>query len=588
MPFRKGPEINPFAGASQEPMQLLESISAMELASCVPIVKIVKIDPRTGRPDTESRPLMFDLIASPQFGSTADGFGVDSDSFKERALVSMQSLRVEYKLSYGLTTFREITLNFTVHHPELVFDRFSKIPWRDILEEGMSFSMEYGWSADPSIVKNNLFNGIGHVSPSGYVIKSTQTVLLVVNRYTLRVKQTGEVEVTVHALENGDIALRETRFSDAFENASKQGLFGMRALVDSSLDGHGSDDRNVARVKSLIDDLVPQTSMGRGNMYRMGDILDEVIAPMIEAAGRSFGYSGSPGPVELLLGNFNSRTGRQSDQYGGRHLGGLTSIAEFLIPANKLRDDLSGHFAKGRSMLLKNFIDIIINAMNSAEAWSPFTLSQAKPQLMMKTDTVKNSDGSLKLVLTIYDRKTVTDVFKDSEHLPLDQQSRDKVMKALSDRDVPVLEFARAGSLIIDASFEMQPDPLLQNIQINTAYRDRKDRVEQTQMPDSESRRGQSGPRDIVPISILQGSVTMHGNFVLDSFALLWVEFFSSSAISGVFHVLEKTDTIEPGTFTSTFNLISEGIDPLNTRRRRSDAEFAEEIERGKKTRREK
>jgi len=136
---------------------------------------------------------------------------------------------------------------------------------------------------------------------------------------------------------------------------------------------------------------------------------------------------------------------------------------------------------------------------------------------------------------------------------------------------------------VFDASFEMQPDPLLQSIQVENAYKDRKDRETQAQKPDVESRTGQARPHEIVPASILQGSVTMAGNFVFETFGWLWVEFFRSTSISGIFHVLEKTDTIESGRFTSQFKLISEGSDPLNTRRRRTDAEFAAEAELAKK-----
>lgn len=564
MSFRRGPEINPFAGSSQEPIRLLESITPAQVASCVPFIKILKIDQRTGRPADDVRPLMFDLVQTPQFGAAGEDFGVDRDAFRERALISLQSLNVEHKLSYGLMLFREVTLNFVVHRPELVFDRAARIPWRELIEEGMSFSMEYGWSADPALVPNDLFNGNGHVTESGLVIKSTQTVLLVVARYNLHLRQTGEVEVSIHALENGDIALRESRFSDAADSA-----FGPRFRFRTPV--REDDSSNAQRLKLLLDSVQPRTAQGRGNMYALGDVLDSVVAPMVEAAARGFGYAGSPGPVQLLLANFNRRAGRQSEQYGGQDMSGR-SIGDMLVPANRIREVLSGHFSSGRSMFLHNFISIVLGMANAAESWGPDQRDgRAKPEVLLKADTVRNHDGSVQLVVSIYDRKVITDVFTDSDRLPLDQQTRDNVMRVLREKDVPVLEFATAGSLILDASFEMQPDALLQAIQVDSAYRDRKDRVQTTAMPDVESRRGQAGAKEIVPVSILEGEVTTFGNFVFESFALVWVEFFRSSSISGVFHVLEKTDTLEPGRFVSKFKLISEGIDPLNTRRKLPD-----------------
>lgn len=566
MPFRRGPEVNPFAGASQEPMRLLQGITPAQIAACVPLIRIARIDPRSGRPAEDSRPLMFDLVQTPQFGAAGDDFGLDQETFRERALVSLQSMTVESKLSYGLMLFREVTLNFVVHRPELVFDRASSVPWRALLEEGNSFSLEYGWSADPTLVPNDLFNGTGHVTERGLVVKATQTVLLVVARYSLHLRQTGEVDVAVHALENVDLALRESRFSDVADAA-----FGPR--VGGGPPVREDDSGNAHRLKLLLDGLTPQALPGRGNMHSLGEVLDAVVAPMVEAAARAFGYSGTPSPTSLLLANFNSRAGRQSDQYGGRDMSGR-SIGELLVPASRLRELLSAHFASGRSMLLNNFIGLLIGMANAAEAWGPDQLEgRAKPEVVLKADTVTGRDGGVTLVVTIYDRKSVTDVFTDSDRLPLDRQTRENVMRVLRDKDVPVLEFGTAGSLVLDASFEMQPDALLQAIQVDAAYRDRKDRVQTTAMPDVESRRGQAGAREIVPASILEGEVTTYGNFVLDSFALLWVEFFRSPSISGVFHVLEKTDTLEPGRFTSKFKLVSEGIDPLNTRRRLSDRE---------------
>jgi len=558
MPFRRGPEINPFIGASQEPMVLLESVTPVELASCVPLVKITKIDPRTGRPMDDVRPLMFDLTQGADTTGRKSDFGFDLDRFMERPLISLNSLQVKSDMKYGFMLFRDVTLEFTVHRPDIVFDRFSPLGWKEILEEGRSFSLEYGWVADPTLCKNPLFNGIGHVTPSGRVLKSHSTILLVVYRYKVNLTDNGEARVTVEAKENSDIALREARFSDTFERA-----FG----------GDPAGDRkNVERLRVLLGGLTQHIQPGRGVLYEMGEILDSVVAPMIETATRAFGYA-ADSPVEMLLANFNSRAGRQSAKFGGAEMAGK-SLGDFMVPADRLRDALSTHFAQGRSMFLRNFINILIGIMNEADAWgADERQDRQKPEVALKTDTIRTPDGSLRLILMICDRKVSTDVFKEVETLPLRSQSRSDVMKALASRDVPVIEFGRAGSAILGASFDMQPDPLLQAIQIDEAYRDRKDRVEKSQMPDVESRQGKAGSKDIVPLSILEGEITMIGNFVVDTFGTFWIDFFGSSAISGIFNVLEKTDNIEPGKFQSTFKVISEGIDPLGTRRRRTSAE---------------
>lgn len=560
--FKK--DANPFAKTSQEPLDVLESITAAELASCVPFIKIEKID-RLGRAATDTRPLMFDLTQGPRFGAGEEEFGVDGDTFIERALVSLENLTVEFEQQYGQQIFRNVTLVFTVHHPAVVFDRNSRISWREILMEGKSFSLEYGWKGDPTFVRNPLFNGEGHVTSTGQVLKSTQLVLLNVFSYDVQTMQTGEVKVTVKAKENGDLCLREVRFSDAFEQSIGSG----QAKAD--------DIDNVKALRGMLNKLVTRHTKGKGNYYLMGEILDNIVAPMVTAAAKKWEYEG----VELLLGKFNKDAGPQSTAFFGQPMADV-GIDKFAVPANVLKDVLQGHFSKGRPLYLQNFISMLITIMNKENAWAgqPVGKSYQKPHVLMKSDTVKTANG-LRLVLIVHDITVGSHPFgildSGQNRLPLDGQSTQAVRQKLSSLGVPVLEFARAGSLVTDATFNLQPDPGLQAIQVDSAYRDRKNRVQQSKMPDVESRKGQARNGELmIPVSILEGEIQMHGNFALEVFGLFWIEFFGSREISGVYHVRGKTDFLEAGTFRSTFKVISEGIDPLNTRRRRTPDELSD------------
>jgi hypothetical protein len=558
--FRRG--ANPFARSSQEPLDVLESITPIELASCVPFIKIEKID-RFGKPVADVRPLMFDLIQTPQFGSSDDDFGIDSDTFMERALVSLNSLTVDFEQQYGIQIFRNITLEFTVHHPAIVFTRESKVAWREILMEGKSFSLEYGWKADSDLVRNPLFNGEGHITDSGQVLKSTQLVMLNVYSYDMQVTQTGEVRVTVKAKENGDICLREVRFSDAFELSIGSGI----AKPD--------DIDNVKAVRGVLERLPRHPVKGRGEYYLMGDILDSVIAPMVVAAGKAWGYSG----VDLLLGKFNRDAGPQSEAYFGGPLADH-GIEDFKVPVDVINELLQGHFAKGRPLYLQNFISMVVQIMNKEGVWAgpPQGKFYQKPHVMMKSDTVQTEHG-MRLVLIIHDVCVGSHPFgiRDDgrNHLDLDKQSRDEVRKKLRSLGVPILEFAKAGTLITDANFQIQPDSLLQAIQVDAAYRDRKDRVQNAKKPDVESRKGQARNGELmIPVSILEGEIQMHGNFAMEVFGQIWIDFFGSKEISGVYNIRGKTDTLEAGSFRSSFKVISEGIDPMNTRRRRTEEEL--------------
>jgi hypothetical protein len=558
-------------------MQLLESITPLELASCVPFVKLTKIE-SFGKPSTDVQPVMFELISGPSLGRDA-GFGSDADSYIERSLVSLLSLNVEFTLNYGQQMFREVTLEFLVHRPLEVFDRNSKVAWRQIIEEGQTFSLEYGWTADPTLVQNELFNGHGTVSQKGLVVKATQSILLNVSTYKVNFTRNGEARVTVKAFENGDLAMRGSTFSDAFERTFTGGI-------------HDVDDAdNVAKLKSLLDGLVKRTRQGRGDFYLMGEILDKVLAPMIQSAAATWGYVGTGRPLSypfeggvisvppdaatLLLGKFNKGAGPQSERFSGGPMASR-GIEDFMVPVDVLNDLLSSHFSSGRTLYLHNFISMVITIMNREDAWGhpPIGTTYNQPNVMMKADTVRNDDGSYRLVLVVYDVKVGTDPFDRNDTLALDHQSRADVMRKLASLDVPVLEFTRAGTLVTDANFELQPDPLLQAIQADSAYKDRKDRVQMTKTPDVRSRGGQARKGElIIPISILDGEVTMQGNFALEAFGILWIDFFGSPEISGVFHVYGKTDRIEPGRFTSSFKVRSESIDPLNTRRRRAPQE---------------
>jgi hypothetical protein len=566
MPFRRGPEINPFSAAARDGLRRLESVTPIQMAAAVPRIVISKIDFRTGRPIEDVRPLMYDLVQTPQFGSSGGDDFEAQETFKDRALVSLNGITVETKQGSDLDVISDVTLKFTVHRPDIVFTRGSKVAWREILEEGNSFSLEYGWVADPVACPNELFNGHGFVSDSGTAISSVRVCLLQVAKWSVQLKQNGEVDVSVFAVENGDIGLRDARFSDAA--GVTVGVVG-----PPGPDGTPpkiSDDDAARGLFNRLKSLAPVTSVGNGKFYTLGDIFDLIVAPLIVDVAKRFEYTG--GTPLLGMGNFNVRAGSQSVAWGGRPQKG--SIADFMIPVNRLTEEFSTHLSKGRALTLRNFINIVLGFVNTNEAWDRVLEGQQRPLVAILYDTVRTEKGLL-LSVTVFDRAAVGDNEKKLRQLPLERQTKEEVLRTLSDAGVPVVEFSRANSVYTDVNFTMQPEPLLQSIQVEQANDIRKSRVQKTAMPDVESRKGMASPQDIVPISILEGEITMYGNFVLGIFDRVWVEFFGSSAISGIFNVISRVDTLEPGMFKTQLKLISEGSDPLNTRFRFTDAELS-------------
>lgn len=580
--FRKG--ANTLARASQEPIDLLESITAMEIASCVPFIKIEKID-KLGKPSTDVRPLMYDLIQTPQFGGGQDSFGIDSDVFMERSLVSLIRLSVDFDQQYGISIHRQITIEFMVHHPAIVFDRASDNSWREIMMAGKAFTLEYGWKADPTIVKNPLFNGHGHITESGQVIKSTQLVMLVVSTFDIQVMQNGEVKVTIKASENGDLCLREMKFSDIFErtigrNAVVQTLGGdstkQKRLLEEQKEKDKADDlENIKAIRAMMGKLKKIPVKGVGQYYLLGDILDQVIAPMVVTSGKIWGYAG----VDLLLGKFNKEAGSQSKKYFGEAMADK-GIEEFRIPVDVVNESLTNYTSHGRALYLQSFISVIVKFVNDVGAWDDDNggRSTQKPHVLLKSETVQTDSGT-RLLIVIQDVTVGAHPFgmydNGQNRIALDKQSKLEIFGKLRNIGVPILEFAKAGTLITDASFQLQPDALLQSIQVESAYNDRKNRQQQTEMTDVESRKGQSSRGELlIPVSIVEGDIHMYGNFAMEVFGSFWIEFYGSKELSGMFHVRGKTDTLEGGTFKSSFKVISEGIDPLNTRKQLDTAEI--------------
>ncbi len=559
--FITGPNVKPYARSTQLPIRMLESITPVELASCVPFIKIVQVDAKTGKPVEGREPIAIDLVGGPRFGET-------HEKFAERSLVSLKTLNVKSTLSYGTLQFFEIELSFRVHKPDILFNRESGISWKSLLEEGTSHSLEYGWTADPRVVSNEIFNGLGfHDTETGLVVGSTKSVLFVVYKYNATLLPSGEVDVIVSSIENGDLALRESRLGDHIPLRRSDYWGGFDKKLKTS-----ETSAWLNGLRRMIS-ILPKVEIKKiGNMIRLGDILDVMVASPVLSACKAFGYSG----VDFYAGNFNLRAESQSKGYGGKDLSGK-SIAEFLVPEDALIKSITDLLSVGKQVQLLNFIKLITNLVNGENAWAdPIKNDRQKPNVEVRTTTYKDKTEAHRLVLHIIDRIEGMTPFLDNERIALDQQSREQIFKKLTDKNVPILEFGRGKSVILGANFDMQIDPQMQAILIEGAFNDRKNRIQSANMSDVDSRSGKSLPRELIPFSILEGEINMIGNFVLENLGAFWIDFFGASQISGMYRVLEKSDIIEPGKFRTSYRVLADGTDPLNTRRRLTDAEIAE------------
>ena len=539
----------------QKPIDLIEGLTAMQAASLIPYVKITRLDPQTGRPMREDRPLMYDLTRSPQFAGTGPEFGMDGDTFLERGFVSLTSLEAKSNQWYGFMTYFDVTMQFTVHNPAVVFDPGNGIAWRELLEEQNSFSVEYGWKADLGIVADNpVFNGEGYYDVvSGQVVLPSRIFLLQIERYTIGFKANGEADVTIYAKENGDIGLRQTRLDDVLD-----GTFSSRTV--KSRVTPSDEKKSVAVLKSRIEGVQSVVIPGKGKFLKMDDVLQTVMYPLVENACRAFGYDG----VDMVVGNFNLLAGRQPEKWGGADLSGR-SIGEFLVPLNELQKAITFYVAQGVSLRLHDVLAQLLNVMNG-QFWT-LDDPEGKPEIFLSAQTVPRNGGH-HLVLIVGDRKEDANRTKSLTKLAPSEQSKAMVFSKLKAAGIPILEFGRANSLITEANFDLQPDPQFQGILVDRAYKAPKDREQITHLPDAETRKDFARPHDIIPLSILKGSITMIGNFVMQMFSTLWIEFFGSAQVSGIFNVNCVVDSLRPGQFTTKMDVISMGLDPLNTRDR--------------------
>lgn len=555
--FITGSHVKPFSKLSQDPITLLESISSAELALCVPYVKLWQIDPITRQQVGES--ISMTLVKPPTFGSSV--------KFLERPSVSLESVTISTKQNYGISFFSNVTLTFVVHNPDVVFNSQNN-PWRSLLIEGNSHILEYGWTGN---TKNDLFNGIGYFDKiSGLVVPSIKFMLINVVKYTFSIEPNGEMKFNIEAIENSELGLRGVQLGETSDSPSEATVNSERSkearLQKKDFPNQEADKKKRETLSSILNSLNKKQIPQFGNYYKFIDIANGVLANRIETVCKKMGYSS----VSLFIGNFNSQAGFTSDAYGKEEMSSR-SIGDFLIPVKQLNALLGRLHKTGQSITFHNFISSIVNLINGTP-WreSIDAKTRVVPNVTIKTYTKKEQDGTLRFVYHILDANDGTHPFDGSDFLDSNDQSRERVLQKVKDKNVPIVRFAHAKSYIESSTFQNIADEMMRPIFIEKQFPDRKTRVQVTDAPDVANRAGQSRAEAIVPLSVAEAELEMIGNFVFDNFAILWLDIFNIGQLSGTYIVKDKTDTITPGSFKTRVSLISEGNDPLNTRKRLS------------------
>ena len=578
MAFRRG-DYRPFVRASVAAFEQLQTATGPEIAAAVPFIDIRQVDQFTGEVIGEN--IMKEVLSPAALPAQSTAL------FRERPLVSMNSLDVKTEQQYGYAYNTIISMEFTVHRPNVVFSTEEYSAWRELLVEGNCFELSYGWAPNPGGIQNDLLNGVGYYDPEiGLLVQSRTNLLIAIVRYTTTMDQSGVARFTLEARTMGNIGLRQVSLmqelveefvdsdsrdpSQLTQAIASSPLTALRRALTSMTDG--LDGRIIAAMQDRLRALDENKGFVRNKrrFILMGDVLDSFVAPIVERMCSRLGYL----RADLFLGNFNKRAGSTSEDFGAVELGGR-SIAEFPVPVRLLRDSLSNIRLKGRLMRVESLIEVLISLTKGQAKWSSTT--RFVPALFPIASDVSVEGGTV-FRYAIADSFDGSDVFDDPDSaIPSDSITKEEVFRKLASRGVPVIEMGRVDSVVKSLNFDINPEPLQRSIFAERQLKSRKDQIQMVEQPDPHGLAGRADSKTVIPLGTLQGSIAMIGNFAFQLFSYVWIEFFGAYPITGVYNIRERSDRVEAGNFTTTLSLISEGIDPFNTRRRLSSTELQEE-----------
>lgn len=549
-----------FLNTSQEVVDLLESITPAEKAQAVPYAKIWRIDPITEAP-LKKIPLSVQLVTPPSFGASI----TDSQEvarYKERPPVSLNSIVIKNDTPQGILTYRTLTLSFRVHRPDVVFENEAvnsdRDRWADIIIPGSVFTLEYGWSAS-SGVKNDMINGIGVSTGANDVARTPGriTIRFAVVNYNFTILPNGEFDFTVQAIEN--------RLNDF--RSIPLGLFNSDELVEGQ---QNPADPKTPKGKKLIGNvqkrIKSQLNDGSG-LVTLGKVLNELVAPAFLAA-----YKGRD--LKLFLGSFNDQAGATTKKYGNVT---LTSgpIGGFKIPVDEITKILGSMMSTGVQMTVDAFMVRLLSITKDPRAYDDRAWkvkenegrqSQMPNIIMRKFEDKK----SVSIFLLDFKREFVKLIAASESDKEL-AKTREGVRKVLKRNKIPIISFGKGNSYIENANFSVQSNDQMKSIFIRRYYE--QDRTEQQEEQSKHKR--DALEKEVLYSSAINGDIQILGTAAFELFGLVWLDF-GIKRWDGPFNVLNREDTISPGTFTTRITLQAASDDPLGTQGRFTKKEIAQ------------
>lgn len=566
-----GEEDKPFQKASQQAIDLLEGITPAQKGQAVPYVLIWEVDQNTGAAKHSKeggrpkKPLSLSYVETPKFGANIDN---PEFRFRERPPVSLERISIKSQNPRGIILWRQLEFHFTVHRPDVVFQEDSPDgdTWSSLIRLGRVHALEYGWSASAA-VENGILNGLGY-SSGDINIPGRIQIKFVVTNYTFNILPDNQLKFVITAFEDGEYSRRRAFVADesASDNKDEKGAKAPNQNVDPYANNSKAMKDLLAKVQKDILEASEQDKKSKTRRVSFGKVFDVLFASKIRQAHIDLGYS----DVKVIMGRFNARAGKPLDKYGGAEMGNVP-FSDFIFPIDDINKIFTDLLNAGPGLTLDNFLDPFINLFNNYQIWDRkddknFS-DRTVPHVIMRTIQRRLPNGKTNVAIYIFDanREFTKFTADDAHKLPKTGATRKQIRDVVVSKGVPFVSLVRANSYVKSANFDTVNDEQMAGIFMRRALGDAGvTRDEKTSEPSvAKKENSRAAPQQIFS-PVIQGNITMIGNFVFDVFCLLWLEF-GVKEWDGPFNMAEREDVIEQGEFTTTIKIYSAGTDPLGT-----------------------
>lgn len=575
----------------QATIDLLESITPVEKGLAVPYVEIWQIDPSTGKPlypgqdpSKPNFPLTAWTITPPLFGASAE----EISELRERPPVSLESVDIKTVNPYGLILYRQLNLNFVVHRPDMLSAEplANADNWSAIITPGSIFAMEYGWVANEGQVKNPILNG----NDSDWIVGENQAstvhgrkiIRFAITNYRFTILADQQIKVNVSAIEDGDYGIRHTYIIPGVRPKPLPSN-PTRIQTQNFEDMKSEYDKKSKELQDKFKERLDQVKLpnkAANFVVRFEDIFQIFFVDEVETTIQELGYQ----QVRFTLGCCNIRCPKPLDKHDWRKpLDGHETpdkyyIGDFCIPLQDVLDQTSKMLSQGYEMTVYNFITPFLKLFKDPGVWAnegdkEVTMPDIQLRFVPKKIDSETAEAHIFIIdtktelmrFTESDREEYQQWVKDNSTSASNVANRDEIRRICNSKGIPYVELMKGNSWIQDAQFDVIQDELIQAIFIKRYFH--KDRASEVSKTEAQVRDETMDYRKNLYSSAIKGQMTCIGNHGMDVMGTYWLDF-GVPQWSGPFKLLERTDKIDAGGWTTTISIISDGTDPLGTQGR--------------------